>query len=72
VALIDLHSLRNSCLDLVDLLDKEFKTQIKQTQVEFRAYLTYSLRLPVLMSHQLNNQVDYLEAEEALSKLLVS
>jgi hypothetical protein len=72
VALIDLHSLRNSCLDLVYLLDKEFKTQIKQNQVEFRAYLADSLRLPVLMSKQLNNQVDYLEAEEALSKLLVS
>ena len=72
MALIELHSLRNSCLDLVDLLDKEFKYQIKQTQVEFRAYLADSPRLPVLMSHQLNNQVDYLEAEEALSKLLVS
>jgi hypothetical protein len=69
VALIDLHSLRNSCLDL-HLLEKEFKTQIKQTQMEFRAYLADRLRLPVLMSHQLYNQVDYLEGEKALSKLL--
>lgn len=70
MALIDLHSLRNSCLDLHHLLDKEFKTQIKQTQMEFRAYLADRLRLPVLMSHQLYNQVDYLEGEKALSKLL--